>query len=127
MKGISQLILQLFIVSRYKLSEFTEELPLRVWHFCSYGINTNSKIYQGSLKSYDRQALKNRIREVWQYKVTSSQNVLAICDYMQNVFNAHWNELDYVIILCLHVVCSTNLENILKCLYCLWLLGVFYV
>jgi len=41
MKGISHLI-----------------LPLCVWHFCSYGINTNSKILQGSLKSYDRRHYK---------------------------------------------------------------------
>lgn len=37
-------------------------------------------------------------------------------------------EMDWtVIILCLPVVCSTNLENNLKCLYCPRLLGVLYM
>jgi len=72
MKGISHLI-----------------LPLCVWHFCSYGINTNSKILQGSLKSYDRRHYKIELGKFYSV-VTLSQNVLAICDYMQNVFSVHW-------------------------------------
>jgi len=50
MKGISQLILQLFIVPRYKLSEFTEELTLLYAISVVMVLTPTAKYMKGALK-----------------------------------------------------------------------------